>query len=190
LGELITLIEDDKRSGNENAMAVTLPYSGDIFTVPNNLYIIGTMNTADRSIALLDVALRRRFAFVEIMPRPELLLNEYVETEEEILSLQILLTNLNTKISKHISRDHQLGHSYLLQIAGSPQEERLLKLEYIWNNQIYPLLKEYYYGREDQFAELLSNIISAEKETLEEEVNAFEIAHQTGEQLVFLLSQL
>ena len=124
---------------------------------------------------MLDAALRRRFSFVEIMPRPDLLEGEFVETEEESLSLQVLMENINKKISGHIDRDHQLGHRYFLSISGVPAEERLEKLEYVWNNQVYPLLKEYYYGREDQFAELLSTIVDSEKESYGEDLNAFAI---------------
>ncbi len=113
LGELMTLLEDDKRACAENGLSVTLPYSGDEFSVPNNLYVIGTMNTADRSIALLDVALRRRFAFVEIMPNPALLGDDQVEYEGIAVSLGDLLRVLNRGITLSIDRDHQIGHSYL-----------------------------------------------------------------------------
>ena len=145
-GELITLIEEDKRIGNKHQMKITLPYSKESFGVPNNLYIIGTMNTADRSIALLDTALRRRFDFEEIMPRPELLNGKVVEG----INLQTLLTRINERITNKYDRDHQIGHSYLINVNTKEQLERAYK------NKILPLLNEYFYNETEVVAEVLN----------------------------------
>ena len=145
-GELITLIEEDKRIGNKHQMKITLPYSKESFGVPNNLYIIGTMNTADRSIALLDTALRRRFDFEEIMPRPELLSGKVVES----INLQTLLTRINERITIKYDRDHQIGHSYLMGVNTKEQLERAYK------NRILPLLNEYFYNESKTVAEILN----------------------------------
>lgn len=145
-GELITLIEEDKRIGNKYQIKITLPYSKEQFGVPNNLYIIGTMNTADRSIALLDTALRRRFDFEEIMPRPELLGGKVVEG----INLQTLLTRINERITNKYDRDHQIGHSYLMGVNTKEQLERAYK------NRILPLLNEYFYNESKTVAEILN----------------------------------
>lgn len=144
-GELITLIEEDKRIGKEHQMTVTLPYSRETFGVPNNLYIIGTMNTADRSIALLDTALRRRFDFEEMMPKPELL-SENIEG----VDLEQLLTKINDRIKNEYDRDHQIGHSYLMGVKNKEQLERAYK------NRILPLLNEYFYNDIDSIAKILN----------------------------------
>lgn len=145
-GELITLIEEDKRIGKEHQMTVTLPYSRETFGVPNNLYIIGTMNTADRSIALLDTALRRRFDFEEMMPKPELLRGKDIEG----VDLEQLLTKINDRIKNEYDRDHQIGHSYLMGVKNNEQLERAYK------NRILPLLKEYFYNDIDSIAKILN----------------------------------
>ena len=145
-GELITLIEEDKRIGAKYPMTVTLPYSRETFGVPNNLYIIGTMNTADRSIALLDTALRRRFDFEEMMPKPELLSGKNIEG----VDLEQLLTKINDRIKNEYDRDHQIGHSYLMGVENKEQLERAYK------NRILPLLNEYFYNDIDSVAKVLN----------------------------------
>jgi 5-methylcytosine-specific restriction protein B len=137
-GELITLIEDDKRLGEANAITVTLPYSGEKFGVPPNLYILGTLNTADRSIALLDLALRRRFAFCELPPNPALL--DKTPGPVSGLNLAQLLTRLNERIAALLDRDHRLGHSYFYSVRD------LDDLHFAWYHRVVPLLEEYFYG--------------------------------------------
>ncbi|MDA8002687.1 MAG: AAA family ATPase, partial [Alphaproteobacteria bacterium] len=137
-GELITLIEESKRVGNQEAMEVELPYSGDTFGVPNNLYIIGTMNTADRSIALLDTALRRRFRFTEMMPDLEIL--EGIKVGN--IDIANLLKSMNERIEALYDRDHQIGHSFFLRLKGNENIETLAD---IFEHEILPLLQEYFY---------------------------------------------
>ncbi len=132
-GELITLIEESKRIGNSEALRITLPYSKESFGVPDNLYIIGTMNTADRSIALLDTALRRRFTFVEMMPNPALL------GDCEGVDLSALLEAMNARIEFLLDNNHTIGHSYFLGLKD------LESLQECFKNKIIPLLQEYFY---------------------------------------------
>ena len=139
-GELITLIEESRRLGNKEETKVALPYSGDDeepFSVPNNLYIIGTMNTADRSIALLDTALRRRFEFEEMMPDPALLPD--ASTNIDGVNCRDLLEKMNERIRVLLDREHQIGHTYFL---GLKDMDALKKA---FQNKIIPLLQEYFY---------------------------------------------
>lgn len=188
-GELITLIEDDKRGGEKNELTATLPYSGGTFVVPNNLYVIGTMNTADRSIALLDVALRRRFAFFEMMPDPELLGDESVVSDEGIsVHLGNLLKSLNNKICESLDRNHQIGHSYFWKISQAPKEQRLSLLEYSWNYQVLPLIEEYFYSQRSRLLDILAPFIGDLEEGTDPE--SIEIPRATGEDLVIALKRL
>ncbi|HIF9061947.1 TPA: McrB family protein [Photobacterium damselae] len=141
-GELITLIEPSKRKGAEEALEVTLPYSGDIFSVPDNLHIIGTMNTADRSLAMMDTALRRRFDFVEMMPKPELFKNRKIRN----IDLTKLLTTLNNRIEVLYDREHTLGHAFLFPVYNEQDEGKAFELlKAAFKNKIIPLLEEYFF---------------------------------------------
>lgn len=128
-GELITLIEDDKRSGEPNYIQCVLPYSKKRFSVPRNLYIIGTMNTADRSVEALDSALRRRFDFVEMMPDP----NKVVHRKD-------VFETINNRLRILKDAEHQLGHSYFI---GIKSDEELCT---VFHNKVIPLIQEYFYG--------------------------------------------
>ena len=133
-GELITLIEPTKRSGGEDEAVVTLPYSRERFGVPSNLYLVGTMNTADRGIALLDTALRRRFDFIEKMPDLH-----YVEKDIEGVDGKAMLRAMNERITVYLGREHQIGHTYLI---GVKTIDRLAEA---FQRRIMPLLQEYFY---------------------------------------------
>jgi 5-methylcytosine-specific restriction protein B len=151
-GELITLIEEDKRIGKDEALTVTLPYSKEAFSVPKNLYIIGTMNTADRSVEALDTALRRRFSFEEMMPKPELLKNEKGDDLViEGINLKELLTTINKRIEKLLDKDHLIGHSYFLNIKEEKDLRRVFK------NNVIPLLQEYFFGDYGKIGLVLGN---------------------------------
>ena len=143
-GELITLIEPDKRAGNNEATEVVLPYSKEKFSVPDNLYIIGTMNTADRSIEALDTALRRRFSFREMPPRPELIKSEGALKDNDghigEIDLVLLLKTINKRLEKLIDKDHRIGHSYFMHIKTEPE------LKIAFKDKVIPLLEEYFFG--------------------------------------------
>lgn len=137
-GELITLIEPSKRADAPEALHVTLPYSKERFSVPSNLYIIGTMNTADRSLTGLDIALRRRFDFKEMVPWPDLL----DDIDFAGLDISELLSVMNDRVEVLLDRDHRLGHTYFLPLAEDPSLDLLAR---IFRQQILPLLQEYFF---------------------------------------------
>jgi 5-methylcytosine-specific restriction protein B len=142
-GELITLLEEDKRLGEDNELTVTLPYSKEPFGIPKNLYIIGTMNTADKSIALVDIALRRRFTFVRMEPI------------EEYLSEKV--KKINNIIKDRRGADYLIGHAYFIDKDGSKIDETHPKYSFVMKYKIRPLLEEYFYGEDIEtiFGELL-----------------------------------
>lgn len=139
-GELITLIEDTKRYGSDEYLSVTLPYSGEQFVVPDNLYLIGTMNTADRSLATLDVALRRRFEFVEMMPAPEFLSGVKVDG----IDMNQWLTELNRRIQLLRGREFTIGHALFRELKDE-QKQSMKTLSKIMRRGILPLLDEYFF---------------------------------------------
>ena len=156
-GELITLIEGSRRVGAPDETKVTLPYSNEPFGVPNNLYLIGTMNTADRSIQLLDTALRRRFDFVEMMPEPE---HPLISEDMEGVNCRKMIKTLNDRITALLDREHQIGHTYLMGV------DTMAKLSYAFRNKIFPLLQEYFFDDWSKIRAVLGgNSFVVEKKT-------------------------
>lgn len=144
-GELITLIETTKRRGEDEAAEVILPYSNTPFSVPGNVYIIGTMNTADRSIALMDTALRRRFQFVEMMPDSDILRMigaDKIQVDGEEFDVAQMLDVINRRIEYLYDREHTIGHAFFTGLVFEPTIE---KLAGIFRKSVIPLLQEYFY---------------------------------------------
>ncbi len=159
-GELITLIEKDKRAGQSEELEVVLPYSKTKFKVPPNLYIIGTMNTADRSIEALDTALRRRFSFIEMPPDPDLIKTTGLlkptgiiktEGDKQEINVVLLLRKINERIEKLIDKDHMIGHSYFMNITS------LDDLKIAFKDKVIPLLEEYFFGDFGKIGLVLGN---------------------------------
>lgn len=149
-GELITLIEESKRLGNDEELKVTLPYSKKEFGVPANLYIIGTMNTADRSVEALDTALRRRFSFVEMMPDLEVVEKEQFSDYPRVDVMQ----KINDRIELLLDKNYTLGHSYFMKDDFKSS----------FKNEIIPLLQEYFYNDCGKIGLILGRGFVREKE--------------------------
>jgi 5-methylcytosine-specific restriction enzyme B len=149
-GELITLIETTKRAGSDEAMDAILPYSQEKFTVPDNLYIIGTMNTADRSLALMDTALRRRFDFIEMMPMPELIKDINIVE----IDFERMLKTINDRIEALYDREHTIGHAFFMTLKDDSTIEKLAS---IFKNNILPLLEEYFFEDWDKIIKILGD---------------------------------
>jgi 5-methylcytosine-specific restriction protein B len=162
-GELITLIENEKRGKK-----MILPLSGESFSIPENVYLVGTMNTADRSIALLDVALRRRFGFIELMPDYSLLLNVTIED----LPVGLWLSELNKRIVEHAGRDArnlQIGHSFFME-KGEPIKD-FDQLRRVIEEDVIPLIEEYCYGDYIAISKIIgSNFVDKEKQEINREL--------------------
>lgn len=154
-GELITLLEDSKRLGREEERQAILPYSaGESFGVPQNVYVLGTMNTADRSLTQLDTALRRRFDFVEVAPDSSLLKGK---GNDFGIELDSLLEEMNERIERLYDREHKIGHSYFLKV------ESFDDLKTAFEKRIIPLLQEYFYDDYDKIRQVLSDKFVSDK---------------------------
>lgn len=140
-GELITLIEDTKRAGMDEARTAVLPYSGELFSVPSNVYILGTMNTADRSISLMDTALRRRFQFIEMMPDVAILEKIGANWVGD-LDVALMLKTINERITYLYDREHTIGHAFFTKLA---EDSSIDTLRSIFEKSVIPLLQEYFY---------------------------------------------
>jgi hypothetical protein len=150
-GELITLIEEDKRLGAPHEITLTLPYSGKKFGVPKNLYVFGTMNSVDRSIALVDMALRRRFEFVSIRPNSELI----SQTPLGGANVRAIFEKINQKIAVILGTEYQIGHSYFM----GRNVESISTLKQTWFGSILPLLQEYLFDDWDKIEALVGEFV-------------------------------
>lgn len=171
-GELITLIEKDKRAGNDEELSVILPYSKEEFKVPHNVYIIGTMNTADRSIEALDTALRRRFSFKQMLPNPNLIVTEGKLKDNDgfidELDLSLILQTINMRIEKLIDKDHLIGHSYFMGV------ESINDLRIVFRDKVIPLLEEYFFADYGKIGLVLGNSFIKKIEENETEFSSFD----------------
>ncbi|MGZ7443487.1 AAA family ATPase [Paenibacillus sp. TH7-28] len=158
-GELITLIEPTKRIGMPEEIKLKLPYSQEPFGIPNNVYLLATMNTADRSIARLDAALRRRFSFAEMMPDPGRLAS--IEVAGKLLNLATILETMNRRIEALYDREHTIGHAYFLSLYEEPT---LGKLGHLFEHTIIPLLQEYFYDNYEKIRLVLGDSNKPESE--------------------------
>ncbi len=171
-GELITLLEEDKRLGCENEMKLKLPYSKEDFILPLNLHIIGTMNSSDKSIAPIDIALRRRFKFIEIMPDEKLL------STIDGIDLKKMLKKINDRIEYLYDRDHTIGHAYFI------NDRSLEDIKETLTDRIIPLLHEYFYEDFNKIGLVLGGIGSSKDDKCiiyKEEMNPDDLFNDTSE---------
>jgi 5-methylcytosine-specific restriction protein B len=183
-GELITLIEPSKRLGSKGALEVILPNSEELFSVPDNLYLIGTMNTADRSLAMMDTALRRRFDFIEMMPNPDLLAGTLVKG----IDLPQLLITMNKRIEVLYDREHTLGHAFFMTVVEArdgnektkgDEGKAFIELQKTFKNKIIPLLEEYFFEDWNKIRLVLGDnrkVLKSQKET--DELNKYVFIQQ------------
>lgn len=181
-GDMITLIEDDKRESNPEALKIILPYSKTYFCVPPNLHIIGTMNTADRSVESLDTALRRRFTFVEQKPTPEVLNQAPISG----VDLKRMLDKINQRISILLDDDHVIGHSYFLEVNS------FAELKSVFANKILPLLQEYFYGDFGKIGLVLGKEFLAERKFSSDDFANFdyEYMHELTDKKVYQIQNM
>ncbi|ROO75787.1 5-methylcytosine-specific restriction protein B [Vibrio crassostreae] len=176
-GELITLIEPSKRAGGKEALSVKLPYSKEAFSVPDNLHIIGTMNTADKSLAQLDIALRRRFQFEEMMTNYELLATIPLF---DGIDIKQMVETINKRIELLYDREHTIGHSFFLSLVEEPSIEKLSK---IMELEILPLLEEYFFEDWERVAMVLGDHLKEDQSLrfVVEQFDANEVAQLMGD---------
>lgn len=168
-GELITLLEDDKRKGGTDARRVKLPYSKKDFSVPSNLYVLGTMNTADKSLTQLDLALRRRFEFLECLPEPDLLEGVSVHG----VDMSTLLRTLNQRVEVLLDRDHLIGHSYFWSLREiEDEQEKAQALARIFEKKVIPLLQEYFFADWERISWVLNDLDKPETLQFVQSVNS------------------
>ena len=186
-GELITLVEKDKRAGASEALQVTLPYSKKAFSIPPNLHILATMNTTDRSVEAFDVALRRRFDFIEKIPDPSLIPSLALHPVAAGVDLEKLLTAINQRIEILLDSAYCLGHSYFLNIAT------LADLQHLFGKKIIPLLQEYFFNDLGKIGLVLGKDFVKVKKYEQVEIFAdfdHEMAGEWAEKKVFELSKI
>lgn len=186
-GELITLIEPSKRLGAKEGIKAVLPYSKTEFGIPENVYILGTMNTADRSIATLDTALRRRFDFVEMMPDADVLKGIDVDG----IDISKMLSKMNERISVLFDREHTIGHAYFIGLKNSKKIETLAN---IFRNKVIPLLQEYFYEDYEKIRLVLADNQVSEKESekqfiTENKVDFFNLFGTNGDDIIDVAKQ-
>lgn len=160
-GELITLLEPDKRQNAEDTRSLILPYSKQPFSVPENVYVIGTMNTADKSLIQMDLALRRRFSFVEMLPEPELLQGVTVFG----VDVSSLLLRINQRIEALLDSEHMIGHAYFMPLKAIENEkEREACVAFIFREKILPLLREYFFDDYERIGWVLNDPVKSQKD--------------------------